>query len=151
MPAPRPRHARATPSQNVPIARATPAPLSCSPWAYPTLPGPQRGPRRRGRRHRPRGGRRLGRTEGAKREEERYRTRGRAQSCCSHRSQWTKPLQSDCTCTVSPHAGQSSASCCDGAGRRRSRTSARRRSGAGAAPGVIRRLRPPSTFGVSLH
>eukprot|EP00661_Eupelagonemidae_sp_cell13_P010091 gene10091-biopygen212 len=31
MPAPCPRHARATPSQKWPIARAMPAPLSCSP------------------------------------------------------------------------------------------------------------------------
>eukprot|EP00661_Eupelagonemidae_sp_cell13_P025063 gene25063-biopygen11966 len=33
MPAPRPRHAHATPSQKkMPIARAMPAPVSCSPW-----------------------------------------------------------------------------------------------------------------------
>eukprot|EP00661_Eupelagonemidae_sp_cell13_P021789 gene21789-biopygen17677 len=32
MPAPRPHH----PSQKMPIARATPAPVSCDPWAKPS-------------------------------------------------------------------------------------------------------------------
>eukprot|EP00661_Eupelagonemidae_sp_cell13_P024855 gene24855-biopygen4446 len=32
MPAPCPRHARATPCQKMPTARATPAPPSCFPW-----------------------------------------------------------------------------------------------------------------------